>query len=553
MLQVRDLPETWFDRPQYRPRILRGGKEVWFLLDESFAPTREVPAAPPLEPREGRAILKAAFEETYERWQLPRRPETAESLSLLSREGTAVVVTGQQPGFLGGPLLTLYKALTAIAASRRYRTLTGRASIPVFWVVSEDHDLDEVREAHFPAAGGAEASFRFPAETDRRPLSEYPVDERASQVLEAAAQHLSRKRYGEEARGLIELYRGRSLAGGFAALIESLLGHTGLLILDPVALRPSASDIFRRVIERPEEILECIERGREDVRSQGLKPIVEARLPLFLIDEGKRHHLSPAPGGLQMDGGGRAIERGALLDLLRREPRSFSSGALLRPIVQQAMLPCVLSIGGPAEVGYFAQMGPLANHFAVPRPRIALRLNATLVEGKPARLAREIPLERIAAARSAEALIPPGEEPASLRSIRDLSRQAESLLLAAVNEVPQGTEISRLRGRAKELCANLEKLADRLRRIHSGQRTGESQTAEKLWSFAFPSGQLQERHWSSLHFIAKHGTAWLDELLEAEEADPLRTAHRWISFEEDPSDGGDQPAGDIEVPSPAVT
>jgi hypothetical protein len=34
-----------------------------------------------------------------------------------------------------------------------------------------------------------------------------------------------------------------------------------------------------------------------------------------------------------------------------------------------------------------------------------------------------------------------------------------------------------------------------------------------------------------LHFVAKHGREWIGELLRAIEADPLGTAHRWVTFE----------------------
>ncbi|MDX2475548.1 MAG: bacillithiol biosynthesis BshC, partial [Candidatus Krumholzibacteria bacterium] len=58
------------------------------------------------------------------------------------RTGPAVVVTGQQPGFLGGPLLTLFKIATAIAAARQ-RTAAGRPTVAVFWSGDDDDDLAE--------------------------------------------------------------------------------------------------------------------------------------------------------------------------------------------------------------------------------------------------------------------------------------------------------------------------------------------------------------------------------------------------------------------------
>src|SRR4029453_13503715 len=98
------------------------------------------------------------------------------------------------------------------------------------------------------------------------------------------------------------------------------------------------------------------------VREKGMEPLVAARLPLFILEEGRRMHLTTGGGrgSLRIAGeGGKERSKEALLDLLEEAPERFSHGALLRPIIQEHVLPSVLSIGGPAEVGYFAQIGPL--------------------------------------------------------------------------------------------------------------------------------------------------------------------------------------------------
>ena len=58
-------------------------------------------------------------------------------------------VTGQQVGLLGGPLLTLLKAATAIARAKQAEESTGVAHVPVFWLASEDHDLTEINQVAF--------------------------------------------------------------------------------------------------------------------------------------------------------------------------------------------------------------------------------------------------------------------------------------------------------------------------------------------------------------------------------------------------------------------
>ena len=60
------------------------------------------------------------------------------------RTGARVVVTGQQVVLFGGPVLILLKAATAVARAREATKATGVEHVPVFWMATEDHDLEEV-------------------------------------------------------------------------------------------------------------------------------------------------------------------------------------------------------------------------------------------------------------------------------------------------------------------------------------------------------------------------------------------------------------------------
>ena len=70
-------------------------------------------------------------------------PATLANIAKL-RAGARAVVTGQQVVLLGGPLLTLLKAATAIARARQATAETGIEHVPIFWLATEDHDLEEV-------------------------------------------------------------------------------------------------------------------------------------------------------------------------------------------------------------------------------------------------------------------------------------------------------------------------------------------------------------------------------------------------------------------------
>src|SRR5262252_1096433 len=59
------------------------------------------------------------------------------------RSGARAVLSGQQAGVLGGPLLTLLKGARAVSFAREVEAASGHPVVPVFWIAGDDHDLDE--------------------------------------------------------------------------------------------------------------------------------------------------------------------------------------------------------------------------------------------------------------------------------------------------------------------------------------------------------------------------------------------------------------------------
>ena len=68
---------------------------------------------------------------------------TLANIQRLAEPGTFAVVTGQQVGLFSGPAFTLYKALTTVRLAQSL-SKQGLSCVPVFWLATEDHDLDEV-------------------------------------------------------------------------------------------------------------------------------------------------------------------------------------------------------------------------------------------------------------------------------------------------------------------------------------------------------------------------------------------------------------------------
>jgi uncharacterized protein YllA (UPF0747 family) len=71
-------------------------------------------------------------------------PDDGHFWEVLRQPQARVVVTGQQPGALGGSLLVLYKAATAVALARSLEQRSHTPVIPVFWNATDDVDFDEI-------------------------------------------------------------------------------------------------------------------------------------------------------------------------------------------------------------------------------------------------------------------------------------------------------------------------------------------------------------------------------------------------------------------------
>ena len=188
--------------------------------------------------------------------------------------GALAVVTGQQVGILGGPLYTLYKALSAVRLARSASALLGRTVVPLFWMDTDDHDFEEIAQAHLLNASGELVSVRYEPENrgSRVPVGQLRLDPAIEKVIEAASRALPQSEFQEELRASFEAYApGRTLAEAFGSFLLRLTRGTGLVIVDPSrpALKRLAIDLFRREIETGRESHEKVRASTQKLVAAG--------------------------------------------------------------------------------------------------------------------------------------------------------------------------------------------------------------------------------------------------------------------------------------------
>ena len=350
--------------------------------------------------------------------ELPASPARRAHLAALGRPGTAVVVTGQQVGLFLGPLYTFYKAATAVASARALERESGVPCVPLFWLQTEDHDFPEIDHCLLPGPPGGppvRLAIGDGGVPERRSVAHRRLGEDVQAALAGLEAVLGDLPHAGEVLARVRRHYqpGRTLAAAFAGLLAELFAEEGLLFLDPrlPAVARLLAPVYRRALDDAAGIADALAERSRALRAAGFAEQVHVRpgspLVFFHEDnpEGPRYRLDPAAGGFRLVGGDRTVALAELRQALETDPLRFSTSALLRPVVQDTLLPTAAYVGGPGEIGYFAQVGALEERFGLCPPLLLPRARLRLVEPAVRTLLRKLELRPADAERPLDDLL----------------------------------------------------------------------------------------------------------------------------------------------------
>ena len=449
------------------------------------------------------------------------------------RRGASVAVTGQQVGLFGGPLFSLFKALTAVKLADE-ATSGGIDCVPIFWLATEDHDLEEVNHTFLP---GAEAQLETVTSSAQgrpgAPVGTIPLGEDVGPLVEAAAKLLGDSPATEALRG--SYAPGETLGTAYARLFARLFAEWGVILLDAADrdLHLVAEPIYRAALEQAAEIDDALlQRGAELEKAgyhQQVKVTPSSTL-LFLIEDGSRIPIHRRLNGnkeIEFLVGEGKFSQAELLQQLSSAPEKFSPNVLLRPVVQDYLLPTVAYTGGAAEVAYFAQAAVVYEKLLGRVTPVLPRFSATLVEPKAQRLLERYGLKITDSFNSVNTLrehLAAQTLPAELQSAFDKANSAVgttwSEICHALEKLDPTLVDAATRAESK-VRHQLEHLRASAARAELRQSELIDRHANYLGNSLFPNKALQEREIAGIYFLAKYGEGLLTELYSAIHTDCL--------------------------------
>lgn len=488
-----------------------------------------------------RALPSAVGAAIVERQALLGAGERAVEAARLLATGQAIaVVTGQQPGLYGGPLLTAHKLAGAVHLARRLDALGGPRVVPVFWCASEDHDLDEANRLGVLDREGIARMLRVEAAPDGRSLEHVTLGPGALAAIHAGL--LEALPDTPRARVVMQALEPRPEESFVAHAMRSLVGvfgDAGVVMLDPFDLLPAAGPVFARLVREGVRIHERVRETGRKMRAAGLPAPLDPEpgaLPIFVreTEDGPRLRVAVEPDGrVTARGEPAAADVEALARRVEAEPRLASGNVVGRVFVQNALLPVVAYVAGPTEIAYQAQVRAAALDLGLPFPLALPRPEATWVDRKT--------IDRLAAfgldvgtalRRGANAGAPERVTDESWSEAMD--EHLATWPGAVMDLVEGGGRSGAAMAKALDrLRATWEKLAPS---VHAGQAADAgmagaryARAAELLW----PRGRSQDRFLSPWSFAARHGLEALRSGLS--ELDPLLPGHVVVELDPAPA------------------
>ncbi len=466
-----------------------------------------------------RAEVATVLEEQSREFAAPRA--VFASIERL-RRGAGAIVTGQQVGLFGGPAFTFYKALKAIKIAESL-TASGTEAVPIFWLAAEDHDLEEINHVRLLTRDGRVEVVRSSAKspTEHAPVGEIVFGEEIGALVEQTAAMLpDGDGHGEIAALLRETYRaGETLASSFGRFITRLLGRFGVIVMDPrdARLRRLAAPVFHQAIESAAEFHQALEARNRDLQARGYHNQVfvsdETSL-LFVRRGGQRVPLRRNRSGFTLSGA--AVDARELLKNVEQRPEDFSPNALLRPVVQDSLLPTLGYIGGPGELAYFAQAGVIYDRVLGRMPVIAPRASLTLVDAHSAKALKRYNLTLPRIFHEDEAIRPAMARqflpPELSVTLADSRTQLDAMLAALRHDLKaldQTLDDAAARA-GRKMTHQLTRLSDKANRSVLRRNAQVERDATHLLNHLYPNHALQERVIGGISFLSRYGTSLLD-------------------------------------------
>jgi bacillithiol biosynthesis cysteine-adding enzyme BshC len=466
-----------------------------------------------------REVLAGVLQEQNQAFGSGRK--ALENIALLKRPTTHAVVTGQQVGLFGGPLYTVFKIITAV---RLAESLKGKYPnhdfVPVFWLEGEDHDFPEMN--HVSVLGAENQAVRIEylhgeelPDRNLGPVGEIPFNTALNATFAALEGSLATTEFTPPLlQELKACYtEGKTFNQAFALWMNRLFPDQGVVYISsnhPRLKRLLVPMLLKEIHEFPKTSQMVITQSAE-LEKRFHAQIKAKSINLFFFHKGGRYLIEPRETDYSLRGTRHFIPKEDLPRLAQEQPELFSTNVILRPIAQDTLLPTVAYIGGPSEIAYHAQLGPVYREFGIPQPVLYPRASASLIEERLRRAMEKYGLELVEFFEDANRVTAKVVEQISEVKLDQVFASTAKRMHESMSELRFGlkevdpTLLAALEGVTSKIDINMGVLKEKALAAQKRRNESAVRQIERAANGLLPNGGLQERELSAVQYLNKYG------------------------------------------------
>ncbi|WP_375558861.1 bacillithiol biosynthesis cysteine-adding enzyme BshC [Bernardetia sp. OM2101] len=457
-----------------------------------------------------RKVLVNSLHNQYKNTENP----PTETINLLQKETTFTVTTGHQLNIYTGTLYFHYKIQTVINACKTLKEKYPNYDfVPVYWMASEDHDLEEI--ASFNMFGN-----KYTWQTDQKGA--------VGRMNTKGLENLGFKE--EKAKELGKFYKeaedkNENLAQATRNIVHSFYQKDNLVILDgdDKDLKRLFIPIIKNELKTQKSHLK-IEESSKKLDKLGYKTQVTPReINLFYLEDNLRERIIKDAennlfGVLNTD---IIFSESEMMELVESNPEKFSPNVALRPVYQEIILPNLSYTGGPGELAYWLQLKSMFDYFDVDFPILLPRnfvlfipkvihqkMNKTSLSFED--IFNSFDTLRINyATQNAENDVLLENEGKEIESIFD---KIEAKSTKSINTTDVSLQKS-IAGEKHRALKRIEHISKKLRKAEERKLSDAIGQIKSVKENLFPKGSLQERYDNFLSFVI-NDEDFLDKIQE---------------------------------------
>jgi bacillithiol biosynthesis cysteine-adding enzyme BshC len=463
--------------------------------------------------------------------------KTFENIEFLRQNDCLAVVTGQQAGLFSGALYTIYKALSAIRLCENLRAQNIKA-VPIFWIAEEDHDFDEIKKTFVidKEAKLAEIENQPKERRENLPVGLIKLDETVSETIDNLFSGFNHTEFtGDLKKYLVEAYKtDETFSAAFAKFLAKVFSEYGIIYLSPLdkKLKKLCSPIFRHVVENSEKIISALLQRNVELKKEEYSPQVlveESSFPFFYLNENDERI------ALRQDLQNKKIKAQKskanfdlfeLENIAEKSPEKLSPNALLRPVIQDYLLPTLTYFGGAAEIAYFAQNSVIYEILNRPVTPIRHRASLTIIEPKNRRTLEKYELKFTDLFKGKEKISTEVVEKFLNNDTAKEFAEVEEVINTQLNRLDQNllrsepTLADNLANRRRKILWHIGALRKKYHRAEIFKNKVAGRRIENIFSQVLPHNSLQERTLNVVTFLNIYGENfinWVYNRIETEE------------------------------------